>query len=88
MLYNIFKDVAIFLRHFRGLLPVSSWVSFSFGVLVTEWVAELWRLKDGGVFCPKFSASLEAKLYVGCETVFEVQTWYGAPVSPCCVWLG
>jgi len=32
---------------------------------------------------PKFSAPPAAKLYVGCENVYEVKEQHGPPLSPC-----
>lgn len=79
-------SLAWFLQNFQLLWAVHRWVSHlnfrRFGV------PDLHGLTSGGAFPPSYQHLLAAKLYVGCENVFKVQEWYGAPLSPFQVWWG
>jgi len=68
---------------------------FHFRLTVLIWETspgfpELWRFNLEAAFSPKFWAPQGAKLYVGCETVFEVQSGPDVPRWTChggrCQW--
>jgi len=67
-----------FSRNFQGLWVVPPSIKY-FNLAFIGWVMELRGFNLGCAFSPKFAAPLAAnwaKLYVGCNRVFEVQECY------------
>ena len=77
-----FREISSICRRLHVGLCIKIWADSLNGLL------SFVGLNFGGAFFPKFSAPHSGKQYVGCKHIFEVQEWYGPPLSPCQAWSG